>query len=181
MIICNLCHSSNVSILTAKDSFTYKGQKLEFEVEYSVCKACGREFIDTQQIQKNDVSILNAKKFADGLLSSEEIQEIRNNLGLTQEMASKVFGGGENAFSKYENGKVAQSAAMDRLLRLASEFPSVFHFFHWLIAFSGSTVKLKDSSAYGVSEKLEDYRSVAANQEKYQISSSSTLEEINYG
>jgi HTH-type transcriptional regulator / antitoxin MqsA len=110
-------------------------------------------------------------------LSSEEIQEIRNNLGLTQEMASKVFGGGENAFSKYENGKVAQSAAMDRLLRLASEFPSVFH---WLIAFSGGTVKLKDSSAYGVSEKLEDYRSVAANQEKYQISSSSTLEEINY-
>jgi hypothetical protein len=38
---------------------------------------------------------------------------------------------------------------MDRLLRLASEFPSVFH---WLMAFYGCTVKLKESSASGVSE-----------------------------
>jgi HTH-type transcriptional regulator/antitoxin MqsA len=73
-------------------------------------------------------------------------------LGLTQETASKIFGGGENAFSKYESGKVAQSAAMDRLLRLAYEFPFVFH---WLMAFSGCAVSLKESSAYGVSENLE--------------------------
>jgi len=178
MLICHLCHSSDIFILTAKDSLTYKGHKIEFDIEYSVCNACGREFIESQQIHKNDATILNAKKFADGLLSSEEIKEIRKNLGLTQETASKVFGGGENAFSKYESGKVAQSASMDRLLRLAAEFPSVFH---WLIAFSGGTVKLKDSSAYGVSEKLKDYRSAAANQEQYQISSSSTLEESNYG
>jgi HTH-type transcriptional regulator/antitoxin MqsA len=173
MFICNLCHSYEISILKAKDSFTYKGQKIEFEVEYSVCNSCGKEFIDSQQIQKNDATILNAKKFADGLLSSEEIQEIRTNLGLTQEMASKVFGGGENAFSKYESGKVAQSAAMDKLLRLAEEFPFVFN---WLMTFSGYTVKLKDNSAYNASENLEDYRSVATNKEQYKISSSSTLE-----
>jgi HTH-type transcriptional regulator/antitoxin MqsA len=142
MSICKLCHSYDISILKAKDSFTYKGQEIEFDVFYSVCNSCGREFIDSQQIQKNDATILNAKKFADGLLSSEEIQQIRKNLGLTPETASKVFGGGVNAFSKYESGKLAQSAAMDRLLRLASEFPSVFH---WLMAFSGCTVKLKES------------------------------------
>jgi HTH-type transcriptional regulator/antitoxin MqsA len=103
MSICKLCHSYDISILKAKDSFTYKGQEIEFDVEYSVCNSCGREFIDSQQIQKNDATILNAKKFADGLLSSEEIQEIRKNLGLTPETASKVFGGGVNAFSKYES------------------------------------------------------------------------------
>ena len=98
----------------------------------------------SQQIQRNDATILNAKKFADGLLSSEEIQQIRKHLGVTPETASKIFGGGEKSFSKYESGKVAQSAAMDRLLRLAYEFPAVFH---WLIAFSSSTVKLKDRSS----------------------------------
>ncbi|TGO02963.1 hypothetical protein PN36_15355 [Candidatus Thiomargarita nelsonii] len=143
MTICKLCHSYSISILKVKDSFTYKGQEIEFEVEYSVCNSCQREFIDSQQIQKNDATILNAKKLADGLLSSEEIKKIRTNLDLTQEMASKVFGGGVNAFSKYESGKVAQSAAMDRLLRLADEFSFVFQ---WLMAFSGCTVK---SEAYG--------------------------------
>ncbi len=159
MLICHFCHSSDISILTAKDSLTYNGQEIEFDVEYSVCNSCRREFIDSQQIQKNDVNILNAKKFADGLLSSEEIQEIRKNLGVTQEMASKIFGGGENAFSNYESGKVAQSAAMDRLLRLAYEFPAVFH---WLMAFSSRTVKLKNRSDYGASENLNDYRSTLA-------------------
>ncbi len=118
MSSCKLCQSSDISILKAKDSFTYKGQEIEFEVEYSVCNSCQREFIESQQIQKNDATILSAKKCADGLLSSEEIQAIRKNLGITQEIASKVFGGGENAFSKYESGKVAQSAAMDRLCLL---------------------------------------------------------------
>ena len=61
-------------LLQAKDSFTYKGRKIEFEVEYSVCNSCKREFIDSQQIQKNDATILNAKKFADGLLSSEVLK-----------------------------------------------------------------------------------------------------------
>ena len=139
MSICQLCHSSDIYILQAKDSFTYKGRKIEFKIEYSVCNSCGREFIDSQQIQKNDATILNAKKFVDGLLSSEEIQEIRQKLGLTQKMAAKVFGGRvNNAFSEYESGKLIQSVEMDRLLRLASEFNQVFH---WLIAFSGNTVK----------------------------------------
>jgi len=147
MSICHLCHSSDISILQAKDSFTYKGRKIEFEVEYSVCNSCKREFIDSQQIQKNDATILNAKKLADDLLSSEEIEGIRKKLGLTQEMASKIFGGRVNAFSEYESGKVLQSVEMDRLLRLASEFQMVFN---WLIAFSGDTglteeIKIPDS------------------------------------
>jgi HTH-type transcriptional regulator/antitoxin MqsA len=147
MFVCKLCHSSDVSILTSKDSFTYKGQEIEYDVEYSVCNSCGREFIDTQQIQKNDATILNAKKLADGLLSSDEIQQIRKNLGLTPETAAKIFGGGKDAFYKYESGKVVQSAAMDRLLRIAKEFPSVFH---WLKTFSGCTVT--ENSAYSVSD-----------------------------
>jgi HTH-type transcriptional regulator / antitoxin MqsA len=175
---CQLCQSSDVSILKAKDSFIYKGQQIEFEVEYSVCNTCQREFIDPQQIQKNEITILNGKKCADGLLSSEEIQIIRKNLGLTQEMASKVFEGEENAFSKYESGKMAQSASMDRLLRLAKELPSVFH---WLMAFYQGNVKLKDNFDYGLYENLVDFRNLAANQEQYKISRSSTLEKSNYG
>ncbi len=36
------------------------------------------------------------------------------------------FGGGPNAFTKYENDDVIQSESMDKLLRVANSYPAVF-------------------------------------------------------
>ena len=66
------------------------------------------------------------KKAVDGLLTSTEILEARENLGLTQEQASLVFGGGRNAFSKYERAEVSQSSSMDKLIRMCLKHPNVF-------------------------------------------------------
>lgn len=49
----------------------------------------------------------------------------RRTLGLSQEEAARLFGGGRNAFSKYERGEVAQSVAMDRLIRLCLSHPEL--------------------------------------------------------
>jgi len=54
------------------------------------------------------------------MLSGDQISRIRIALGLSQREAASLFGGGYNAFNKYESGEVLQSFAMDRLLRLAS-------------------------------------------------------------
>jgi len=43
-------------------------------------------------------------------------------LGLTQHAASSIFGGGLNAFSKYERGEVIQSKAMDKLIRVSCRY-----------------------------------------------------------
>src|SRR5699024_9109270 len=48
---------------------------------------------------------------------------VRKQFDLTQQGAALLFGGGTNAFSKYERGDVIQSVAMDRLLRLTSRLP----------------------------------------------------------
>lgn len=66
------------------------------------------------------------KKEVDGLLTGAEVHALREKLGLSQAEAAQVFGGGPVAFSKYENDDVAQSEAMDKLLRLAAELPGVF-------------------------------------------------------
>jgi DNA-binding transcriptional regulator YiaG len=73
----------------------------------------------------NDAAIRAAKRSYDGLLTPDEIHRSRRLLKLTQEEASKVFGGGANAFSKYERGEVTQSAAMDRLIRLCVNHPEL--------------------------------------------------------
>jgi HTH-type transcriptional regulator/antitoxin MqsA len=78
----------------------------------------------------------------DGLLTASEIVELRNKLGLTQQEAAKIFGGGINAFSKYERSEVIQSVAMDKLMRLALNIPDVLI---WLKQQSGLSIASYDN------------------------------------
>jgi HTH-type transcriptional regulator/antitoxin MqsA len=77
-----------------------------------------------EQIRRNERRIRAGKQRADGLLSGTQIREAREQLGLSQQEAATLFGGGTNGFSKYERGETAQSVAMDRLLRLVMADPS---------------------------------------------------------
>jgi HTH-type transcriptional regulator/antitoxin MqsA len=92
-------------------------------LERSRCSACSAAPVMTNQIRRNQIVIADAKRRSDGLLSGDEIRRIRERLGLSQSAAASVFGGGGNAFSKYERGEVLQSVPMDRLLRIAVDLP----------------------------------------------------------
>jgi len=118
---CASCGASELQFLTEAETFDYKGQSLTVDVDYSVCAQCETEVILTEQIKRNDCRMRDAWRKVDGLLSGAEISALRKKLGLTQQEAAKVFGGGVNAFSKYERGEVIQSEGMDKLMRLALE------------------------------------------------------------
>ena len=92
---------------------------------YSKCNSCGMETVTPQQSRVNKRTIIEAHKTALGLLTAAEIVSLRKQLGLTQIEAAQLFGGGVNAFSKYENSAITQSKAMDTLLRLARDIPVV--------------------------------------------------------
>lgn len=91
----------------------------------SRCSACQADPVMADQIRQNQILIADTKRRSDGLLTGDEIRKIRERLGLTQIAAASVFGGGSNAFSKYERGEVLQSFAMDRLLRVAIDLRQV--------------------------------------------------------
>lgn len=122
---CPSCGSDGIdtrlSVETIVDRKIGKFQVQDYA--YSVCSACNAEFITARQARENDKKVVDARRSAESLLGSAEIAAVRKKLRLTQEEASKIFGGGRNAFSKYEQGYVTQSIAMDRLLRVANEFP----------------------------------------------------------
>ncbi|MCB1595825.1 MAG: type II toxin-antitoxin system MqsA family antitoxin, partial [Xanthomonadales bacterium] len=119
MYHCIYCKSDSVNVITENEEFTYKGKSVQIPVEFTLCDNCDKEYIDTKQILKNEAVVRDAKKSIDGLLTSAEIKKAREDLGLTQAQASLVFGGGRNAFSKYERAEVTQSNAMDKLIRVA--------------------------------------------------------------
>jgi len=109
------------------DTVDFRGLELDVEgLRNSKCENCGYVWTTDAQDGLNQ-AVLKAAFVTErdrlrlkyGLLTGSQIAEVRARLGLNQREAAAVFGGGHNAFNKYESGEVLQSFAMDRLLRLS--------------------------------------------------------------
>lgn len=128
--LCPKCKSENTLAISYCDTVDFRG--MEFDVEdlkESKCNDCNYKWVTSPQLRYNQASIRSAYgvlrdklRQEQGLLSGDEIAWIRERFSLNQREAAVVFGGGYNAFNKYESGEVLQSLAMDRLLRLTNTF-----------------------------------------------------------
>lgn len=176
MTECKFCKSAHVTEHEENDVISYQGSQLSIPLVFSTCEQCEREFISKQQIMVNEARIRDAKKSHDGLMTSHEIFEARTRLGITQEQASLVFGGGKNAFSKYERAEVSQSAAMDTLIRVCLKHPSVFQDLLLIKKIKQNVSQLKYEDNIIAYPKF-----FAANQDKYTSKKTITMKEVAYG
>ncbi|WP_334033904.1 type II TA system antitoxin MqsA family protein [Burkholderia cepacia] len=127
---CSVCDSSAWTEISYSDTVETKGLHVNVEgLHANYCEPCRHTWITPDQRRHNDEQIRAAYiatrdkiRDTEGLLSTSDIQYIRQRFDLSQRDASHIFGGGINAFNKYESGEVLQSQAMDRLLRLTNEF-----------------------------------------------------------
>ncbi len=55
------------------------------------------------------------------------IVQVRKKLNLGQREAGEIFGGGINAFSRYENGKTKPPLALVKLLKVLDQHPDLLH------------------------------------------------------
>ncbi len=124
--LCPICGEGRLQPKIGKNPVEYKSETTKLDLHFSLCDACGSEQADPDQTRANKRLMIAFKKRVDGLLAGGEVRVLREKLGLSQAEAARVFGGGQVAFSKYEHDDVAQSEAMDKLLRLAAEMPSAF-------------------------------------------------------
>lgn len=153
--LCPICEAGQLSPAQHDLNIQHAGQTLVVrKLEHAVCDACGADPVLTTQIRRNQCRIADAKRSTDKMLTSDEIRSLREQLGLTQQDAAELFGGGTNAFSKYERGDVIQSVAMDRLLRLAAAQPALLD---QLRAFAPA-IPVSDQAC--VAETAADYRSL---------------------
>ena len=53
------------------------------------------------------------------------IAKVRKKLALDQREAAEIFGGGVNAFSRYENGKTKPPLALVKLLKVIDRHPDL--------------------------------------------------------
>jgi HTH-type transcriptional regulator/antitoxin MqsA len=128
-LLCPQCEKGHLLPSKWADDFQHNGKTVRVvDLECYICDRCGADPVFTDQIRRNQLKISDAKRKLDGLLTGDEVRSVREHLGLSQQQSAVLFGGGVNAFSKYERGDVMQSVAMDRLLKVTAFFPGVLGF-----------------------------------------------------
>jgi putative zinc finger/helix-turn-helix YgiT family protein len=160
---CPKCRKKQVTSFTYSDVVDFRNLELDVEnLERSRCEACDAEWETSEQAERNQARVKRAYGIArdklrvdEGLLTGQEISEIRERLGINQREAAALFGGGPNSFNKYESGEVLQSFAMDRLIRIAGvlgkraiAFLRNVHAPHHLLAATGVTYVLEVSGLH---------------------------------
>jgi HTH-type transcriptional regulator/antitoxin MqsA len=86
------------------------------------CGACGEIEYDQASAERyadaGDALVIEARRVV-----GDELRRIRKRLRINQVEASKLTGGGHNAFSRYETGKVIPTSAVINLFRLLDRHP----------------------------------------------------------
>lgn len=124
--ICPICGKGTLKKEVIEEKFAYKGEAITIpDYVISKCDLCNQTIVDKGTLKCSGKLLRNFKCKIDGLLTGDEIKEIRKKLNLTQELMSELLGGGLKSFARYESGSVCQSRAMDNLLRILDSFPFV--------------------------------------------------------
>ena len=101
----------------------YKGATASFDMPGWYCEASDESIHTGEDMKVSDRALNRLKASADGLPLPEEIKRIRAKLGLTQEQAGELIGGGPRAFQKYEAGDLLPSRAIGSALALLDRDP----------------------------------------------------------
>ncbi len=117
---CPICDSI-IEYTTKMIPYEYKGHTKEIAQSGEYCTNCKESFLSPKDLKSTQKDISNFKREVEHLLSTEELKRIRKKAHLTQQEASKIFGGGVRAFYKYENAEIIQSKPLDILFRLIDE------------------------------------------------------------
>lgn len=121
---CPVCDSEKLIQIEEKVPLRAGDVEREMIMQATECASCGCSFHTPEQERFNKRQRLAFRKLAEGLLTGEQIRAIRQRYNLTQKQAAEIFGGGPVAFAKYEADDVAQSQAMDRLIRVFAQVPA---------------------------------------------------------
>jgi HTH-type transcriptional regulator/antitoxin MqsA len=90
------------------------------------CGECGEVEFDAASARRyaaaGDELVLRERERLGG-----ELKRIRSKLGLTQQQAAAISGGGHNAFSRYERGEALPMRAVVNLFRLLDARPEMLN------------------------------------------------------
>jgi HTH-type transcriptional regulator/antitoxin MqsA len=124
---CLACGAAKLVADSRDISYSYKGEStIISDVKGDFCPACGEAFFDNVESQRISAAMLTFNKQVDAaIVDPLFITHVRKKLALDLQEAAEIFGGGVNAFSRYENGKAKPPLALVKLLKMLDIHPEL--------------------------------------------------------
>ena len=126
---CPVCGAAELIHDTRDLSYTYKGETtLIAAVTGDFCPACAESVLDAAESNRVMREMRTfSKQVNAAIIDPVFITHVRKKLDLDQREAAEIFGGGINAFSRYENGKTKPPLALVKLLKLLDRHPDLLN------------------------------------------------------
>jgi HTH-type transcriptional regulator/antitoxin MqsA len=124
---CPCCGAAELIHDTRDLSYVYKGEATTIPaVTGDFCPACDEVILDRENGDRFSEAVgLFHRQVNAAYVDPRYIAEVRKKLKLDQREAAELFGGGVNAFSRYETGKVKPPLALVRLFKLLDRHPDL--------------------------------------------------------
>ncbi|MDO9006032.1 MAG: type II toxin-antitoxin system MqsA family antitoxin [Aquabacterium sp.] len=124
---CPTCAAAKLVHDTRDMPYTYKGESTTIPaVSGDYCPACGEVVLDLAESTRTSAAMLDFNKQVNAaIVDPGFIAQVRKKLALDQREAAEIFGGGVNAFSRYENGKTKPPLALVKLLKVLDRHPDL--------------------------------------------------------
>jgi HTH-type transcriptional regulator/antitoxin MqsA len=122
---CPFCANKSYYHQTKKMTLRYKSSPITVNQPGFWCDECGEGVIGGEDRKATQKELQTLRAEIDGLLTPDKIKLIREKLKLTQLSASEIFGGGVNAFSRYERGETPIPKPLSQLLLILKKHPDL--------------------------------------------------------
>jgi len=124
---CPVCGAAELVHDTRDMPYTYKGEATVIAaVTGDFCPACAESILDaTESDRVMRETRAFSKQVNAAIVDPGFIADVRKKLALDQREAAEIFGGGINAFSRYENGKTKPPLALVTGLRVLDRHPDL--------------------------------------------------------
>jgi HTH-type transcriptional regulator / antitoxin MqsA len=124
---CPICGAAELIYDTRDVPYTYKGESTVIpEVTGDFCPACGEGVLESSEARRTSRLMSEfSKQVNASIVDPGFITSVRKKLNLDQREAAAIFGGGVNAFSRYETGKTKPSLTLVQLFKVLERHPEL--------------------------------------------------------
>ena len=124
---CPVCGAADLIHNTRDLPYTYKGETTHVAaVTGDFCPACAESVLDASESDRVMREMRAFQKQVNAaIVDPAFIASVRKKLDLDQREAAEIFGGGVNAFSRYETGKTKPPLALVKLLKVLDRHPEL--------------------------------------------------------
>jgi HTH-type transcriptional regulator/antitoxin MqsA len=126
---CPSCGAAKLIHDTRDVTYVYKGETTTLPaITGNFCPACDEVILNREHGDRYSELIGQFQRQVNSAyVDPDYIAQVRRKLDLDQRQAAEIFGGGINAFSRYENGKTKPPLSLIKLLMILERHPDLLN------------------------------------------------------